>query len=98
MSLIRHDGDYLDCGHYATDVFDSSIGILWHYDHANITEISDFPEVVYTRDSRKLTTTKQIISGSKDILFVVSIRKRHLIASGSVFFQELINMSKAFVI
>ena len=32
--------------------------------------------------------------GSKDIWFVVYIRTKHLVSSGSVFFQKLINMSK----
>ena len=41
-----HVGDYLDCGNYVSDVFDASIGILWHYDDANITEISDLTEGV----------------------------------------------------
>ena len=58
MSLIIHDGEYLDCGHYVSDVFDASTRIWWHYDDTNITEISDYPEGVYTREIRKLTTKK----------------------------------------
>ena len=42
VSLINHDGDSLDCGHYVSDVFDSSTGICWHSDDDNITQISDF--------------------------------------------------------
>ena len=30
VSLIKHDGDSLDCGHYVSDVFDSITGIWWH--------------------------------------------------------------------
>ena len=43
VSLINHDGDSLDCGHYVSDVFDSSTGIWWHCDYDNITQISDLP-------------------------------------------------------
>ena len=49
LSLINHDGDSLDCGHYVSDVFDSSTGIWWHCDDENITELSDLPEGVYYR-------------------------------------------------
>ena len=42
VSLINHDGDSLDCGHYVSDVFDCSTGIWWHCDDDNITQISDF--------------------------------------------------------
>ena len=49
-----HDEEYLDCGHYISDFFDTSTGIWRHCDDANITEISDFPEGVYTRESHKL--------------------------------------------
>ena len=44
VSLINHDGDSLDCGHYVSDVFDSSTGIWWHCDDENITEVSDLPK------------------------------------------------------
>ena len=40
FSLINHDGNSLDFGHYVSDVFDSSTGIWWHCDDVNITEIS----------------------------------------------------------
>ena len=53
-----YDGNYLDCGHYVSDDFDANTGIWWHCDDSNITEISDFSEGVYTRDSCKLTTKK----------------------------------------
>ena len=43
VSLIKNYGDSLDCGHYVSDVFDSSTGIWWHCDDDNITEISDLP-------------------------------------------------------
>ena len=42
VSLINHDGDSLDCGHYVSDVFDCSTGIWWHCDDDNITQMSDF--------------------------------------------------------
>ena len=45
VSLINHDGDSLDCGHYVSDIFDSSTGIWWHCDDDNITEISDFTKI-----------------------------------------------------
>ena len=53
MSLIRYNGDSLDCGHYVSDVFDFNTGIWCHCDDTNITEISGFPEGVYTRESHK---------------------------------------------
>ena len=82
-------GDYLYCGHYVSGVFDDNTVIWWNCDDFNITEISDFPEGVFTREIRKLTTKKgKLMSGSKDTLFVVYIRTRHLIASGSVLFKN----------
>ena len=51
VSLIKHDGESLDCGHYVSDVFDSSIGIWWHCDDNNITEISDLPKGIYYRET-----------------------------------------------
>ena len=54
-----HDGDSLDCVHYVSDVFDASTGIWWHCDDANIIEISDFLEGVFTRDSHKQTKKQQ---------------------------------------
>ena len=42
VSLINHDGDSLDCGHYIIDVFDANTRIWWHCDDENITQISDF--------------------------------------------------------
>ena len=53
VSLIMHDGDSLDCGHYVIIFFDASTGICWHCDDENISEISDFPEGVYTIESHK---------------------------------------------
>ena len=44
-----HDGEYLDCGNYVSNVFDTNTGIWWHCDDVNFTENSGFPEVVYTR-------------------------------------------------
>ena len=53
-----HDGESLDCGNCVSDVFDANTGIWWHFNDDNITEISDFTEGVYTRESRKLITKK----------------------------------------
>ena len=44
-----HDGEYLDCGNYVSDVLDANTGIWWNFNDDNITEISDFTEGVYTR-------------------------------------------------
>ena len=63
MSLIIHDGDSLYCRHYVSDVFDFNTGIWWRCDDANITEIGDFPERVYTRESHKTTTKKETYVG-----------------------------------
>ena len=79
-----YDSEYLYYGHYVSDVFDANTGIWWHCDDANIIEISYFPEGVYNRESRKLKKRK-LLSGSKDILFVVYIMTKHLIAPISVF-------------
>ena len=49
VSLINHDGDSLDCGNYASDVFDTNIVIWWHCDDDNITQIS------YINESKKQT-------------------------------------------
>ena len=57
MSLISHDGESLDYRPYVSDVFDFIIGIWWHCDDTNIIEISDYPEAVYTRESRKKKET-----------------------------------------
>ena len=48
-----NNGDSLDCGHYASDVFDTNKEVRWHCDNSNITEISDLPKGVYIRESHK---------------------------------------------
>ena len=53
VSLVNHDGNLLDCGHYVSDVFDSSTGIWWHCDDDNIPELSDLPDGVYYRENHK---------------------------------------------
>ena len=58
VSLINHDGDSLDCGNDASDVFDCSTGIWLHYDDDNITKISDLPKGVYYRETHKHTKKK----------------------------------------
>ena len=60
MSLIIHYGDCLDCGHYVSDVFNANTGILWLSDDDDITEIGDFPELVYTRESHKKTQESNV--------------------------------------
>ena len=72
-----HDGEYLDCGNYVSNVFDTNTGIWWHCDDVNFTENSGFPEVVYTRkrELQRKNLKRKIMSGFKDILFVISIRK-----------------------
>ena len=56
-----HYGDYLGCGYYASDIFDSNKEIWWFCDDLNITEISDLPEGVYIRNIHK----KKVMSGSR---------------------------------
>ena len=60
VSLINYDGDSLDCGHYVSDVFDSSTGIWWHYDDENITEVSDLPKGVYYIETHKPVGEKSV--------------------------------------
>ena len=43
-----HDEEWLDCGHYGSDVSDSNTRMWFHCDDHKITEISDFTEDVYT--------------------------------------------------
>ena len=62
VSLIMHDGTSLYCGHYISDIFNTNTGIWWHCDSDEITEISDFPEGIYTIESHK--KKKKIVSGS----------------------------------
>ena len=85
MSLINHDGDSLDCGHYVSDVFNANTGIWWHCDDDNITQISDLPKVVYIIESQK--TKKTIMSGSTDVLYVVYIITGHMTTYSSSYFQ-----------
>ena len=89
VSLINHDGDSLDYGHYVSDIFSTNTGFWWNCDYDNITQIGDLLKGVYIRESHK-----KVISGSTDVLFVVYIRTSYLINSSSIFFQEFANMSK----
>ena len=82
------------CGNYVSEVLDFNTVIWWHCYDANTTEISDIPEGGYTRESQKPTKKRRIMSGSKDILFVVYITTEDLIASRPVFFQEFNDMTK----
>ena len=63
VSLVNHDGGSLDCGHYVSDVFDSSTGIWWHCDDDNITKLSDLPYGVYYRETHKPTRKKAFNDG-----------------------------------
>ena len=58
VSLVDHYGDSLDCGHYVSDVFDTSTGIWWHCDDENITELSNLTDGVYYRETHKPTGKK----------------------------------------
>ena len=49
VSLIMHDVSSLDFEHYISDVFYVNTGIWWHYYNDKTIQISDFPEVIYTR-------------------------------------------------
>ena len=49
VSLINHDGDSLDCGHYFSDVFDANTGVWWHCDEENMNQMSHLPKIVYIR-------------------------------------------------
>ena len=89
MSTINHDGDSSYCGHYVSDVFDANMGIWWHCDAENITQISDLPKRVYSRESHK---KNRVISGSTDLLFVFYIRTSHL--KKYSFFIKFANISK----
>ena len=48
-----NDGELFYCVHYGSGIFDSNTVIWWHFNDDEITEISDFPEGVYTRESYK---------------------------------------------
>ena len=85
VSLINHDGNSLDCGHYGTDVFYFRTGIWWHCDDDNITQICDISKGVYYRETQKHTKKEKMLSGSTDLLFVVCIRTRHLTNHSSNF-------------
>ena len=60
VSLINHDGESLDCGHYFSDVFDSRTEIWWHWDDDNITQVSDLPKGVFNRETHKPAENKYI--------------------------------------
>ena len=74
--------------------FDANIGIWWHCDDDEITEISDFPEGVYTIESHKKDTNKKFMSGLDTILLIVYIRTSNLMASSSVSDKQFSHISK----
>ena len=93
MSLIRHDGDSLDCGHSVSDVFDTNTGVWRHCDDDDITKISDLPEGGYTREIHKKTKKASDVRINKYIVCSLYQNK----PSDSIhvfFFQEFTNMSK----
>ena len=64
------------------------MGIWWLCDDANIAEISDFPEGVYARESRKLATKKEnLCQALKAYCFLVYTRINYLVGYGFVFVQ-----------
>ena len=74
MLLIMNDGTSLDCGHCISDIFDVWTGIWWQCDDYQITEISDFREGVYTRESHKQIDKKRKFMWDSDtIMFIVYI-------------------------
>ena len=64
-----HGGTSLDFGHYFSGVLGVNTGIWCHCDDYEITQISNFPLGVYTRESQKQKyTEKKVISGSDTLL------------------------------
>ena len=89
VSLINHDVDLLDCGHYVSDVFDSSLGIWWHCDDDNITEISDLPKGVYYRETHKHTKNKNKSCQDQQMYYLLFfIRTSHLTKHSYNFFKK----------
>ena len=89
-----NDSTSLDCGLYFRYVFDVKTGIWCHCDNDEITQIIDFPEGVYTRESHKKNTKNKVMSGSEKVIFIVYIITRNLIAPSSVFDKELSHISE----
>ena len=73
MSLINHDGDSLDCGHCVSDAFDANIGIWWHCDDDNITQMSYLPKGVNIRKSHKKNKKKEKINVRLKICLICSL-------------------------
>ena len=76
--------------HWIVDIisvffFDPITGIWWHCDNDETTEISNFLEGIYTKDSHKNNINKKIISVQEKVLLMVCIRKRNFIESISVY-------------
>ena len=89
VSIVNHDGDSLDCGHYVSDVFDSITVIWWHCDDENLSEHSDLPDGVYYKKSDKPPFKKKLLMvGSSKVLSVVYIRTSHLIKHTYNCFEE----------
>ena len=88
VSLINHDGDSLNCGHYMSDFFDAKTGIWWRCDYENITQIIDLSNGVYYRETHKNTKKKKLMSGSTYVLFVVYIITSHMKNIAPFFFKN----------
>ena len=56
-----HGGKSLGSINYASDVFDASTGIWWHCHDDKITNISEFIEDVYTKESHKQFTKRSYV-------------------------------------
>ena len=85
--MINHDGDSLDCVNYTSDVFNTNIGILWHCDDDNITQISDLPKGAYIGESHK-KSKKKVMVGSTYVIFVVYIITNHMRKNSPIFFKN----------
>ena len=97
VSLILHDGDYLDCVHCVSDIVGTNTRIWWYCYDDNITQISDLPKGVHIRENHQKNKDNKVISVSKDVLFVVYIRTRHVIKSSSVFFKNSPTCKKSII-
>ena len=93
VSLINHDGDSLNCGHYISDFFDAKTGIWWRCDYENITQIIDLPKGVIL--DRITKNKKQKIDVRLNRCIICGLY--HNKPSDKIqlyFFQEFLNTSK----
>ena len=83
VSLINHDGDSLDCGHYFSDVFNANTGTWWHCEDDNITKISGIPKGVIL----ERVTKNRVMSDSIYVLLVFNIRTTHKTKYSTMFLR-----------